>query len=73
LHPVDGFDLVELLDFRGESTMEAEDFALNDCREWEVCEDLGEEFPNGLGAVLLEALIVESVLPIDLSIFVVAA
>jgi hypothetical protein len=73
LHPVDGFDLVELLDFRGEPAVQAEHFAFDDGREREVGEDLGEELPNGLGAVLLEALIVEPVLPVDLSVLVVAA
>jgi hypothetical protein len=71
LHSVDSFDLVELLDFRGESTMKAEHLVLDQCGEGQTHEDLGEEFPNGLSPIFLQTLIIETVLTVYLAVLVV--
>ena len=53
--------------------MDAQDFAVNDCRQCEEIEDLAARFPDRRVAVLLLALLVETVHLGDLSRFVVAA
>lgn len=58
---VDGPDLIDGLDLGAESSMDAEDLAVDDCADGEVVEDLSAVFP-GIGVSVLPVdLIVESV------------
>ena len=66
-------DLVESPDLRREASVYAQDFAINHCRQREEVEDLTARLPDRSVAVLLLALLVESVHLRDLSRFVVPA
>ena len=57
-------DLIKCVNTGGETTVEAEDLALNDGGQGQVVEQLGELLPNVSVAVLTQALIVETV-PVD--------
>lgn len=41
--------------------MKAENLVLDDSREWQVLEYFSEQFPDGLGSILLQAFIIEPV------------
>jgi hypothetical protein len=66
-------DLVNSFDFWGQSSMDAEDFSLDDGSNSEVVEHLGAVFPWIGIAVLSDCLIIESVHGGDLPSFVVTS
>lgn len=53
--------------------MEGKDLILNDCREWEILENFSKKFPYGLSAIFFQTLIIESIISIDLSIFMISS
>ena len=72
LDPVDIFNLVELLNFRREASVETEYFVLNDGREREIHKDFSEKLPDRFCAIFSKALIVEPIQSINFSIFMIA-
>lgn len=70
---LDGADLIDRLELRGKTAVHAEDFVANDGSDVEQVEDLSEHLPGSGRAVLLEALVVETVDLSDLSGLVVTA
>jgi hypothetical protein len=60
-------DLVQTIEGWRETTMEAEDLLFYNCCEWEVVEQVSEEFPHVGVTVLAQALIVETIDLSDLS------
>lgn len=66
-------DLVEGPDLGGKAAMDAEHSAVDDGGEGEEIEDLTAGFPDGGVAVLLLALLIETIHLCDLARFVVAA
>ena len=74
LHPpFEEADLVECLDVRRESTVDAEDFSLNNGANAQIVEHLGAIFLRVGVSVLADGLVVEAVHRRDLSCLVVAA
>lgn len=61
LHAVELSDLIEGVDGRRQTTMEAENLVLNDGGQGQVVEELGELLPYVGVSVLTEALIIESI------------
>ena len=53
--------------------MKTEDLVFNLCCNRQALKEVGEHFPNEVGSVFSEALIIESVEFVDLSIFMVAS
>lgn len=70
---VDESDLVDGLDLRGESSMDAEDFAFDDSSDSEVIEDFGAVFPWVGVAILSDRLVVETVHGRDLASLVISS
>jgi hypothetical protein len=66
-------DLVERLDVRGQTTVDAENFAFNDGANAEVIEHFCAVFPAVSVAVLADGFVVEAVDGCDLARFVVTA
>jgi hypothetical protein len=66
-------DLVDRADFWAQTTVNAENFTVNDSGEDEEIENLATRFPNRRVSVLLLALLVETVDLGDLAGFVVAS
>lgn len=61
LHSVKLTNLVEGVDWGGETTMETEDLTLYHCCQWEVVEELCECFPHIRISILSQTLIIEAV------------
>lgn len=72
LHAIDASQLIQGINLGRESTMQAEDLVLNLCGDGETLEEIREHLPDEISSVLLEALIIEAVQFIDLSVLVVA-
>lgn len=72
LDSVKGSDIVECVDARGETSVEAEDLVVDESGERKVVEKIGEVFPHVRISVLSEAFIVEAVHLGDLTRLVVA-
>ena len=70
---IDKSDLVDGLDLRGESTMDAEDFAFDNSTNAEVIEDFGAILPWVSVSVLSNGLIIEAIHGSDLSCLVVTS
>lgn len=64
--------LVKGTDFRTQTTVDAENFAINDCTEDQEIKDLATCFPNRSVTIFLLAFFVESVHLCNLARFVVA-
>ena len=73
LYSIEGTNIVEGINARGETSVEAEDLVLDQGGEGKEVEEVGEVFPHVCIAVLAEALVVETVDLSDLSRLVVAA
>jgi len=73
LNPIELPHVVEGVDGGAEATVEAEYVIVDQGREGEVVEEVGEELPNVGAAILANALVVEAVHLRDLSGFVIAA
>ena len=73
LDPVEGADIIQRVDGRGEAAVQAEDLVVDEGRQGQVVEEVGEEFPDVGVAVFAQALVVEAVDLRDLAGFVVAA
>ena len=72
LHAVEGADVVERVDAGRQAAVEAEDLVVDEGRQGEKVEEVGEAFPDAGVAVLPEALVVEAVHLRDLTRLVVA-
>jgi hypothetical protein len=66
-------DLVDCLDFRGESSMDAEDLAFNDGTDAEVVENFSAVLPRVSVSVLSNSFVIEAVYGCDLSGLVVTS
>lgn len=73
LNSVEGADVIEGVDARRQSAVEAEDLVLDEGGEGEVVKEVGEGLPDVGVAVLPQALVVEAVYLCDLARLVVAA
>lgn len=72
LHAIDAPQLIQGINLGRESTMQTEDLVLYLCGDGEALEEISEHLPNEIGSVLLEALIIEAIQFVDLSVLVVA-
>lgn len=70
---IDESDLVDGLDFRGETTVDAEDFAFDHGTNAEVVEDFGAVLPRVGVSVLSNSFIIEAIYGSDLSGLMVAS
>lgn len=61
LNSIELSDLIEGVDARRKTPVQAENLILNNSGQWQVVEELGEDFPYVGIAVLSEALIVETI------------
>ena len=61
LHAIELPNLVKCVDAGGETTVQAEDLGLDDSRQWQVIEQLGELFPHVRVTVLTQTLIIETI------------
>ena len=66
-------DRVEAIQAGRQTTVQAEDLILHDCRERQVVEQIGEVLPDVGIAVLAHALVVEAIHLGDLATLVIAA
>ena len=73
LYSVESTDIVECVDARGETSVEAEDLVLDQGCEGKEVEEVGEVLPDVGIAVLAQAFVVEAVNLGDLARLVVAA
>ena len=73
LNAVEAADVVECVDARRETSMEAEDLVIDEGSEWEIVEEVGEELPDVCIAIFAQALVVEAVHLCNLSGLVVTA
>jgi len=73
LDPVEGPDIVQRVDRRGQAAVQAEYLVIDEGSEREVVEEVGKVLPDVGIAVLAEALVVEAVDLRDLTRLVVAA
>lgn len=73
LLPVDRAYLIQRIDARAQTAMDAEDFVINDGCKSQVVEDVCAVPPDIDGAVLSQALVVETIHLSDLSALVVAS
>lgn len=73
LEAVDGANVVEGIDRRGETSVKAEDLIIDKSGKREIVEEVGKEFPNVGVAVLSQAFVVETVNLGDLPRFVITA
>lgn len=71
LHAVDAPQLIQCINFRREATMQTEDLILNLGSNWQTLEEISKHLPNEVRPILLEALIIEAIQFIDLSVLVV--
>lgn len=72
LNSVKGSDIVEGIDARRETSVEAEDLVVDEGGEGKVVEKVGEVLPHVCISILAEAFIIEAVHLSDLTRFVVA-
>lgn len=72
LNPVKGSDVIESIDARRETSMQAEDLVVDEGGEGKVVEEVGKVLPDIGVAILAEALVVEAVDLGDLAGLVVA-
>lgn len=61
LHPVDASQLIQGINFRGESTMQTEDLILNLSCNGEALKEISKHLPNEVRSILLETLIIEAI------------
>ena len=73
LDAIKGSDVIEGINTRGETTVEAEDLIIDKGSEGKIVEKVGKIFPDIRIAVLAKTFIVEAVDLGDLARFVVAA
>mmetsp|Transcript_6523 Transcript_6523/g.14256 ORF Transcript_6523/g.14256 Transcript_6523/m.14256 type:complete len:206 (-) Transcript_6523:14-631(-) len=73
LHTVQGHDVLQRVDRRRQTAVQAEDLLLNERRQGQVVKEVGEVLPHVSAAVLAQALIVETVDLRDLTALVVAS
>lgn len=73
LDSVEPSDVVERVDARGKTTVQAEDLVVNQGGERKVVEKVGKVLPDVGITILAQALIVEAVYLCDLARLVVAA
>lgn len=73
LYTIKSPDIIERIDARGETSVEAEDLVIDQSCQGKVVEEIGEIFPDVCVAVFSKALVVETVDLCDLAGFVVAA
>lgn len=61
LNSIKLFNLIKGVDGWGETTVKAENLILNDCSQWQVVEELSENFPDISISVLSETFVVETI------------
>lgn len=71
LHAVDAPQLIQCINFRRESTMQTEDLILNLSGNGEALEEISKHLPNEVRSIFLEALIIEAIQLIDLSVLMI--
>lgn len=72
LEAIDVPELIQSLNLRRESAVQAEDLILNFCCHWQTLENISEHLPDKVRPVLPETLVVKSVELVDLPVLVVA-
>ena len=73
LDPVDGTDVAKRVEGRAETSVDTENFVVNNGSEGQIVEDLGAVAPNVDTTIFLEAFVVESINLRNLSAFVVSS
>src|SRR5947209_3571539 len=73
LNPVQTPDVVQRINTRAQSAVQAKDLVVNQGGEGEVVEEIGKVFPHICIAVLAQALVIEAVDLGDLARFMIAA
>lgn len=73
LESIHFFDVVEGIDSRGESSVKAEEFGVNEGGEWQVRENVSKPLPDVIVAVFLQAFIVKAIDFIDFLALMVAS
>ena len=73
LHSVEVAYLVDPVDIRRETSMETEELPIDGGCEWKVLEQICEHFPHIFVAVFLNALLVEAIELVNLSVLMVAS
>lgn len=71
LDTVERTDVIECVDGRTETSVEAENLVINECSKGKVVEEVGEVFPDVCISVFTQALVVEAVHLCDLAGLVV--
>jgi hypothetical protein len=61
LHAIQLPDLIKSVDRGRETTVEAEDLALNDSSQWQVVEEFSEGLPDVRVSILSQTLIIEAI------------
>ena len=69
---IDGSHLIDGLDLRGETSVDAKDFVVNERPQWEEVKSLIEVLPGSRAAVLLDNFVIEAIDGCDLSGLMVA-
>lgn len=73
LQAVEGPNVIQTVDRGTEASVQAEDLPVDECRQWQVVEQIREVLPNVGIAILAQALVVEAVHLCDLARLVVTA
>ena len=73
LNPVQTSNIIQCIDTRAQTSVQAKDLVVNQSGEGKVVEEISEEFPDIGVAVLAQTLVVEAVNLGDLARFMVAA
>lgn len=73
LDPVEGSDVIESIDARRETSVQAEDLVVDEGGEGEVVEQVGKVLPDVGVAILAEALVIKAVHLGDLARLVISA
>lgn len=73
LYTIKGADVIEGIDARRKTTMQAEDLIVDQCSKGKVIEQIGEIFPDVGVAILSKTFIIETIYLGDLTGFVVAS
>jgi len=73
LLPIDISDLVEVINFRRKSSMQAENLVLDFSCDWQALEKFSKEFPDEVSSVFFEALVIEAIEFVDLPVLMVAS
>lgn len=71
LNSVEGSDVIQRIDTRRETTVQAENLIFDKCGERKVIEEVGEVLPNTSIAILAKTFVVKAVYLSDLAGFVV--